>query len=193
VGTAMAALVLNLLGGFEARLKAGPSLTLSTKTGQALLAYLALTPDRRHSRDKLAALLWEDRPDQQARTSLRQTLAVLRKAMPPAENPWLCTEGDWIALDHDLFEIDVVIFERLATQPTVQTLTQAADLYAGDLLQGFNIRSESFSDWLRGERQRLHERVLQVLNRLLVLQCESPDAEGAIATANPAAVARSAG
>jgi DNA-binding SARP family transcriptional activator len=73
----MPALVLNLLGGFEASLEGGPAVPLSTKTGQALLAYLALTPDRRHSRDKLAGLLWEDRLDEQARTSLRQTLAVL--------------------------------------------------------------------------------------------------------------------
>ena len=93
----MATLVLHLLGGFEASLNSGSPVTLTTKTGQAMLAYLALTPERRHSRDKLAALLWEDRPDQQARTSLRQTLAVLRKAIPPTSNPWLRTDRDWIA------------------------------------------------------------------------------------------------
>jgi DNA-binding SARP family transcriptional activator len=70
----MAPLILNLLGGFELRPRAGPPIALSTKTGQALLAYLALVQGQRHSRDKLAALLWEDRPDQQARSSLRQGL-----------------------------------------------------------------------------------------------------------------------
>ena len=184
MGARMAALVLNLLGGFEARLNAGPPLTLSTKIGQALLAYLALTPEQRHSRDKLAALLWEDRPDKQARTSLRQTLAVLRKAIPPVESPWLCADGDWIALDRGVVETDVAIFEGLAAQATAQTLTRAAGLYKGDLLQGFNIRSESFSDWLRGERERLHERALQALNKLLALQSEGPDIEAGIATAN---------
>ena len=179
----MATLVLHLLGGFEASLNSGSPVTLTTKTGQAMLAYLALTPERRHSRDKLAALLWEDRPDQQARTSLRQTLAVLRKAIPPTNNPWLRTDGDWIALDRDLVEIDVAIFEDLATQATAQTLAQAADLYKGDLLQGFDVRSECFSDWLRGERERLHRRALQVLNELLVLQFDSPDVEAGIATA----------
>src|SRR5215470_19487896 len=91
-GWPMAALVLNLLGGFELRPRGGPLLDLSTKTGQALLAYLALTGGQRHSRDKLAALLWEDRADQQARTSLRQTLAVLRKSLP-IDPSWIDTEA----------------------------------------------------------------------------------------------------
>jgi DNA-binding SARP family transcriptional activator len=56
----MARLALTLLGGFQARLGAGPPLTLPTKKIQALLAYLALPPGREHARDKLAVLLWGD-------------------------------------------------------------------------------------------------------------------------------------
>ena len=36
----MATLILKLLGGFEASLNDGSALALSTKSGQALLAYL---------------------------------------------------------------------------------------------------------------------------------------------------------
>src|SRR5512147_714658 len=161
----MATLVLNLLGGFELRVRGGPPLDLSTKTGQALLAYLALTQGQRHARDKLAALLWEDRPDQQARTSLRQTLAVLRKALQPLDGSWLSADGDWIAIDRDGFETDVSNFERLAGMPAAESLMQAAALYKGELLQGFNLRSESFAEWLRTERERLFGRALQVLGK----------------------------
>ncbi len=42
----MARLSLILLGGFEARLPAGGTLTLPKKKAQALLAYLALRPGR---------------------------------------------------------------------------------------------------------------------------------------------------
>lgn len=180
----MAALVLNLLGGFELRPHGGPPIDLSTKTGQALLAYLASTPGQRHARDKLAALLWEDRPDQQARTSLRQTLAVMRKALQPFDASWLGADGDWIALDRDRFEIDVASFERLAGLANAESLMQAAALYKGDLLQGFNLRSEGFAEWLRAERERLFGRAVQVLGRLLALQSEGGDIEAAIATAN---------
>src|SRR5215813_9411128 len=130
----MAALVLNLFGGFEVCLTSGAPLAISTKAGQAMMAYLALSPHQRHSREKLAALLWEDRLDQQARSSLRQTLTTLRKTTPSTDRPWLLTGSEWVALDRDLVEADVTIFEDLATRATAESLAHAADLYRGDLL-----------------------------------------------------------
>jgi TolB-like protein/DNA-binding SARP family transcriptional activator len=180
----MLALVLDLLGGFELRPRGGPPLDLSTKTGQALLAYLALAPGQRHSRDKLAAVLWEDRPDQQARTSLRQTLAVVRKALRPFDGSWLDADGDWISIDRGALEIDVVKFERLASLTNAESLTQAAALYKGELLQGFNLRGEGFGEWLRTERERLFGRAVQVLGKLLAMQSDGGEIEAAIATAN---------
>ena len=69
----MALISVALLGGFRARLDAGPALTLPTRKAQAVLAYLAVPLGRAHPRDKLAALLWGDRPEKVARKSLRQT------------------------------------------------------------------------------------------------------------------------
>ena len=178
----MLALMLNLLGGFEVRL-GDRSFMLPTKRGQALLAFLAMTPDRRHSRDMLAGFLWEDRGEQQARTSLRQTLSVLRKVIPPADLDWLRADGDSIALNRDVVKLDVAVFERLAAEPTLPALTQAAALYKGDLLQGLSLRGEAFEDWLRSERERLHECAVQMLGKLLALQCKSADTEAGIATA----------
>src|SRR5262249_33093687 len=152
--------------------------------GQAMLAYLALTPDRRHSREKLASFLWEDRSDQQARTSLRQTLAVLRKTTPLTDPPWLSANADLVALDRDAVQVDVEAFEHLAKQASPESLAQATDLYRGDLLQGFNIRGESFSDWLRAERDRLRRRALQVLSALLAFQSEDSDVNAGVATAH---------
>jgi TolB-like protein/Flp pilus assembly protein TadD len=176
----MPALVLKLLGGFEASVEGGAAIPLASKTGQALVAFLALTPDRRHSRDKLATLLWEDRPDEQARTSLRQTLAVLRRALP---TECLRAEADWIALAPDACRIDVAEFERLAARNDAASLEHAAILYRGAFLDGFHLRSEGFGGWLRGERERLQERALQVLRGTLVLQSQAKDKAPAIATA----------
>ena len=178
----MAPLVLNLLGGFELRPQDGPPIALSTKTGQALLTYLALTPGQRHSRDKIAALLWEDRPDQQARTSLRQTLAVLRKSLP-IDRAWINAESDWVALESSAFDTDVARFERLAQQGAAESLSEAGALYKGDLLQGFHLRSEGFAEWLTTERERIHGRAVQVLSRLLALQSDGAEVTSAIATA----------
>ena len=93
----MARLAVNLLGGFRASLESGAPCPLPTKKAQALLAYLALDPGRAHPRDALASLLWGDRPDAQARKSLRQTFYALRKAVSGAGDALLLLEGEGIA------------------------------------------------------------------------------------------------
>ena len=48
---------------------------------RALLAYLLLAPDQSATRERLAGLLWSDRSDAQARSSLRQCLLELKTAL----------------------------------------------------------------------------------------------------------------
>ena len=48
----------------------------------ALLAYLAVT-GRAQRRDDLAALLWGEMPDADARNNLRQAIANLRRSLEP--------------------------------------------------------------------------------------------------------------
>jgi len=72
--TSQAHLELKLLGGFEARLRAGPAIVLPTKKTLALLAYLALPLGQAHPREKLATLLWGDMQHAQARGNLRNAL-----------------------------------------------------------------------------------------------------------------------
>ena len=75
----MPLLSLTLLGGFDARIGSKP-LALPRKA-QALLAYLALEPATTHSRSKLAALLWGETGDDDARNNLRQVLFRMRRAL----------------------------------------------------------------------------------------------------------------
>lgn len=170
---------LKLLGGFESRLATGAVVTLPTRKAQALLAYLAARPGQAHSRDKLAALLWPDRGDAQARDSLRHTLVELRKVLP-AEPPGLGGEAGAVALDPAAVEVDVVRFECLVK---AGHLAEAADLYDGDFLDGFVLREARFEEWLVTERERLREQALDALQRLLGQQCDAKSIEPAIRTA----------
>jgi hypothetical protein len=90
----MARLTLSLLGGFQARLGAGPALALPTKKIQAFLAYLTLAQGQEHSRDKLAALLWGPfvgaRPEQPSASALRPPAGL--GGRPP--NPPPCRAPD---------------------------------------------------------------------------------------------------
>ena len=72
----MAKVNLALLGGLRLQTDPGEPIPLSTKKAGALLAYLALHPGRARARPKLAALLWGNRTEVQARDSLRQVAGL---------------------------------------------------------------------------------------------------------------------
>ena len=163
-------LSLTLLGDFQARLGPGPPLRLRTRKTQALLAYLALPPGQPHSRDKLAALLWGDRSQPQARSRFRETLFALRRALAPADPPCLTLTGETVALNADAVDVDAVAFERLARAGDAEALARAVDLYRGDFLEGLAFRGTLFEDWLMAERERLRELALEALARLLAHQ-----------------------
>ena len=179
----MASLNIKLLGGFEAHLVSGEAIPPIGRKAQALLAYLALAPGTPQPREKLTALLWSDRGEAQARSSLRQALSELRKALAGADPPPLETKGEAVALAADAVVVDVEILGRLVDGGEGPSLESAVDLYRGDLLDGFAVPDPAFEDWLRGERQRVRERAREAMTRLMELQLAAGEADGALATA----------
>jgi len=172
-----------VLGGFEARLASGAALRLPTKKARALLGYLAVRPGQPQPRDKLATLLWGDSGDVQARTSLRQSLAILKKALAPATPSPLLIEGSNVTLDPAAVEVDVATFERLVAAGTPAAFEEAVALYEGELLEGFDAIAQPFEEWLLVERERLRELALEALAKLLRHQSEARASERAIQTA----------
>jgi DNA-binding SARP family transcriptional activator len=178
----MTRLHLSLLGGFEARLEHGSPLTFRTQKAQALLAYLAVRAGQPHRRDKLAALLWGAMREEQARTSLRQALYDLRKNLGGAAAV-LGTEGETVSLDPAALELDVTNFVRLAGEATTDALEQAALLYRGDFLEGFDVDEEPFESWLMEERERLRDLAIDALARALAHQRKAGALPAALRTA----------
>ena len=177
----MARLSLTLLGGFQAQVDDGRALGLSIKKAQALLAYLANPAGKAHQRDKLAALLWGDMREPQARAGLRQVLFALRRALD--DQGVLRIEGETIALDPDLVASDVADFDRCVTLANPADLQRAAELYQGDFLEGMSVEESAFEEWLLSERLRLRELALEALARLLAHQRDSGTIEPAVHTA----------
>ena len=163
----MAVLQLKVLGGFEARLPSGDSAEIPIRKGQALLAYLALNPGQVMARAKLAGLLWGDNGENQAQDSLRQTLAVLRKALSPMQDEVLRADRQSIGLDHECLEVDAVTFQDLVASGTPHDLETAVALYRGDLLDGFEVSEPGFEDWLENERRRLRDLMARALSALM--------------------------
>ena len=109
-------LQLTLLGGFQARLSTGLILNLRLRKAQALLAYLGLRPGQAHPRDKLAALLWGENREDQARDAQRHALVALRQVLPVTDPPILLVEGQTLALSPTRVEVDVAAFEQHVAQ-----------------------------------------------------------------------------
>ena len=121
-------LTLRLSGAFRAD-GAGGELDGLPRRGQALLAYLSQQRDMRAERGFLADLLWSDRAEEQARASLRQELSVLRRALPEGV---LGASRQHVWLD----------------PARVRATAEPGEAF----LQGFDLPSEGFEDWLRTMR-----------------------------------------
>ena len=152
---------LRVLGGFELQSGRGPDGTPPGRKVRALLACLALSPGISWPRERLMALLWSDRAEEQARASLRQALTELRHAL--GEPSPLRTEQDTISLDASGIVVDAMELARLAK---AGRLDEAAALYRGPLLDGHGVRDDAFEEWLSVERTRLHNLAIDVLHRL---------------------------
>ncbi len=160
----------------------GKPVKIAGKKHQALFAYLAVNAGKAQPRERLAELLWGDRFDEQARQSLRQAISKLRKDLSDTEEELLLTDGDDITLNSDVILVDAIKFEQLAATESSGALEEAATLYRGAFLDGFNIKEKGFEDWIRSERLRFGELAADVLAKLSRYQAGSGDANAAIHT-----------
>jgi DNA-binding SARP family transcriptional activator len=173
---------LHLLGGFELRvLLDGERVASLGKRECALLAYLTLSPNCRQPRRKLATLLWGDASDEAALNSLRTSVWNLRKALGDAEHRFVASEGEDIVLDAAVFDVDALAFRRLASQSGRVELEAAANLCAGEFLDGLGIESEEFESWRRDEAVRCRDQAIDVLSRLMTHLGECGETERAVA------------
>ena len=181
----MSTLRLELLGDLQIRAGNGPLATISAKKAQALIAYLAVKPAQRVSREKIAALLWSSTGPDQARQSLRQTLSMLRKELTTilGDPRALIDENDVLGVDETLVACDVAEFESLAASGSESALARAAELYRGDFLDGFYLNEERFDQWVIAERDRLHRMTLRVHAQLVELQSRRGAVDDAVGAA----------
>jgi DNA-binding SARP family transcriptional activator/Tfp pilus assembly protein PilF len=152
----MAELEVALLGGLRLRHPDGGPIELAGEKGPQLLARLACTPGTKHRRDTLQALLWPDSDPPHAQGNLRFVLHQLRTILGKSEGP-LHSDSRSVWLDPDRVTVDVVRFEALAAEGTLEALAAACDLYRGDLLSDAGGLSSEYEDWLLPERERLRE------------------------------------
>ena len=137
-------------------------------SARILLAYLVLHPGHAYPRSVLAEMLAPNQPEHQARHALSQALWHIRRCLPGL------IEGgkEEIQISSQIsVEVDALGFRALAErclarqgnpQAVLVDLSEAAELYQGDLLEGF------YDDWTLAEREWLRKQHLQVLEGLIL-------------------------
>ncbi|HEX2150125.1 MAG TPA: bacterial transcriptional activator domain-containing protein [Actinomycetota bacterium] len=165
-----------LLGRFRARRDFASWAQLDAHRMQEIISYLLLFRNRPHQREVLAGTLWGASSGTRSRKNLRQSLWHLQDtggaaaAHPPA--PLLLVEKEWVQVNFNNIWLDVAELERAfdavqaipgerLTEEQARTVGNAADLYRGDLLEGWQ------EDWCLFERERLRAINLAMLEKLL--------------------------
>lgn len=158
---------LELFGGFRIAEGMTPLSGFTYSKGRALLAFLAVT-GQPCPRETLAALLWSELPDSEARTNLRVVLSNLRQFLAP----YLLITRETVGLNPQYRPwIDAVAFQQALEQSRsaldIGQLQAAVTLYRGDLLAGFTVPSASlFDEWVAGQRERLRQLAMFALHEL---------------------------
>ena len=126
----------------------------------ALLAYLARRAPRTTTREALATLMWGERPEENARASLRQALFQLKRTL-----------GDLLDVTPESasLRLDGLDFDAAALEADVAAgrFRDAALRWGGDFLKGGeDAGGESFRVWLESERARLRRLLSRALDAL---------------------------
>ena len=155
-------LKIRLLGRFELIAADGSVHTPTPSKTSALLALLAVEPGKPISRKRLAALLWGDRGEEQARNSLRQAIHSLKQEFESLGVEALEADRDMLRLIPDSVSVDLAEFQEKLREDKNQ---EALDLYNGPLLDEFSIRTPGFQNWLEEARRNLDDQAITLFER----------------------------
>ncbi len=150
-----------------------PPAELLWRKNLALLLYLARSP-RGRSREHLLGQFWADKPESAARHSLNEAVRVLRKV---AGDEAVDTSGGRVRLAPGALQLDL---DRLEAHAAREEWREAAELIAGEFLEGFTVPGASdFEEWLAAERAVWRRRGVEILSRaaeVLLRDGQGPEA-----------------
>ncbi|MEM7335334.1 MAG: BTAD domain-containing putative transcriptional regulator, partial [Chloroflexota bacterium] len=180
----MTNLHLQVLGAFQVRLGTRTLEKLPTEKGQALLAYLAIESERKHTRAELATLFWGELGEAAARANLRKSLFLLRQVFGDSLNTAFTLTHHDVQFRADNATVDLHQFMQLAQSENLAELERAIDLYRGQLLAGLDITgAPDFEDWLSNQREQIQQNFLTLLHKTgeMYLVQENYEASQAVA------------
>jgi len=170
---------LRLLGPFSLNDGRFGEITVHSRKNRALLAILALSVDRAATRETITGLLWGNHGEEQARASLRQSLAVLRKELGARANAIVEVSDDRVRLSP---AVDVDVLEVIATADArgdLARVRRAAGYCRGELLGDVPMHDASFEPWLEAQRAGIHAATVRLFQSWAELETGAERIEAA--------------
>lgn len=160
---------LSLLGPFSLTGPDGQAIEIASKKNRLLLAMLASAPGRSLSRDALAGVLWADYGEEQARNSLRQALAVLRRELKGRDTAFFAALDSSVSLSPDLIALDTESFLSDVRLGTRESLLRAIGLWRGSFLSDVSVSEAEIEQWLSEQREHYSSKHIAAMDRLVPL------------------------
>jgi len=174
---------IHLLGSMRATTYLGDNVLPQGRKTRAILACLCLAAGKPVRRARLATLLWDRVPEEQARKSLRQSLRELVSAMGSLATELISANRETVSFDTSQCWIDAIAL--LSPQPHASNSLRSdlAGLCSGELLEELEGASPSFDQWLLAERTRFTDQLRALLEAELVQLATSEHDPGKRASA----------
>jgi DNA-binding SARP family transcriptional activator len=164
---------IHLLGSMRATTYLGDDVLPQGRKARAILAFLCLASGLCVRRARLASLLWDRVPEDQARKSFRQSLRELVGAMGPLAGELISANRDTVRFDTSQCWIDALALLSPQSSAPNWLRSDLAGLCTGELLEELESASTSFDQWLLGERTRFTEQLRGILEAELMQLSES--------------------
>jgi DNA-binding SARP family transcriptional activator len=169
-------LAFSLLGSFRIETDEGPLITALPRRCVSLLGYVLLHRPERIYRERLAAALWPDVGDTEARGKLRRHLYLIGQAVPQAKrDDWFISDTTTIGWNPAV--VATTDIELLREAVRAERWETAVRHYRGELL------TECDDEWLIDERERFRDLHVTSLERLALAERAAGSFTAAIAAA----------
>ena len=144
---------------------------IRSQRARSLISWLAVHSGL-HPRSRVASVFWPDVLDESARSSLRTTLATLRRELGPTGADVVTATRDRVGIElGPEVSIDLSAFEELVSRGELE---EAATLCHGELLADLD------DDWVYEARESHRRQVLDLLGRLADEAESSGDLDAAL-------------
>ena len=171
----------HLLGALRVFSAPGSDLLPRSHKARGLVAYLAMANGRSVRRTRIAGLLWDRVPEDQARNSLRQALAELSALFAVCPAPVIEAGREEIRLRAERCWIDLAVLDAPENHDGSRELLVPAESILLDELDGISV---SFDHWLAEERARVEGRIRDLFHariNYLLASGASPDQQAGAA------------